>query len=62
MVFRRNRAGDLETQKHICRELQLQFWQDVPYIPMGETFQPTAYCNLGDVQRGFPLFYGVRRL
>ena len=56
-------ADDLEEQKRICRDLQVQLWQEVPYIPMGETFQPTAYRrDLADVQLGFPLFYGVRRL
>ena len=44
-------------------ELQLQLWQDVPYIPMGEYWQSTAYRkDLVDVQPGcFAVFYGVRR-
>ena len=28
-------AGNLDKQRRICTELQLQLWQDVPYIPMG---------------------------
>ena len=56
-------VDDPEAQRRICREIQLQLWQDVPYIPMGEAFQPTAYrSDLADVQKGFPLFYGVHRL
>lgn len=27
-------AGDIGGQRRICTELQLQLWQDVPYIPM----------------------------
>ena len=28
-------AGTIEEQRRICVELQLQLWQDVPYIPDG---------------------------
>ena len=44
-------------------ELQLQLWQDVPYIPMGEYWQSTAYRkDLLDVQTGcFAVFWGVHR-
>ena len=56
-------AGDLDEQRRICTELQLQLWQDVPYIPMGEYWQPTAYRNdLADVLPGcFAVFWGIRR-
>jgi peptide/nickel transport system substrate-binding protein len=54
-------ASDLEAEKRICRELQLQLWQDVPYIPMGQCVQQTCYRRtLADVPKGPPLFYGVR--
>ena len=33
---------NLDEQRRICTELQLQLWQDVPYIPMGEYWQATA--------------------
>ena len=36
-------AGALDEQRRICVELQMQLWQDVPYIPMGEYWQFTAY-------------------
>ena len=56
-------AGNIDDQRRICAELQLQLWQDVPYIPMGEYWQATAYRkDLLDVQPGcFAVFYGVRR-
>jgi len=56
-------AGGLDEQRRICTELQLQLWQDVPYIPMGEYWQSTAYRkDLVDVLPGcFAVFYGVRR-
>ncbi len=56
-------AGSLDEQRRICTELQMQLWQDVPYIPMGEYWQATAYRkDLLDVLPGcFAVFYGVRR-
>ena len=30
-------------QGRIATELQMQVWQDVPFIPMGEYWQTTAY-------------------
>jgi peptide/nickel transport system substrate-binding protein len=56
-------AGSIDEQLRICTELQLQLWQDVPYIPMGEYWQSTAYRkDLLDVLPGcFAVFYGVRR-
>ena len=55
-------TADLEQQKRICADLQRQLWQDVPYIPMGEYWQATAYRkHLSGVVPGcFPVFYGVR--
>ena len=56
-------AGNLDDQRRICSELQMQLWQDVPYIPMGEYWQSTAYRNdLLDVLPGcFAVFWGIRR-
>jgi peptide/nickel transport system substrate-binding protein len=56
-------AGNIDEQRRICTELQMQLWQDVPYIPMGEYWQATAYRkDLLDVVPGcFAVFYGVRR-
>jgi peptide/nickel transport system substrate-binding protein len=56
-------AASLDEQRRICAELQMQLWQDVPYIPMGEYWQSTAFReDLLDVLPGcFATFYGVRR-
>ena len=56
-------ARNLEEERRTCVELQNQLWQDVPYIPMGEYYQATAYRkDLTDLQAGaFAVFYGVRR-
>jgi peptide/nickel transport system substrate-binding protein len=55
-------APDLAAQKKICEQIQLQFWQDVPYIPLGVFYQPTAYDKtLKGVRSGFPQFYNVTR-
>jgi peptide/nickel transport system substrate-binding protein len=53
-------ARDLAEQKRICIELQTQFWIDVPYIPLGVLYTPTAYYRrLSGVRSGFPQFYDV---
>jgi peptide/nickel transport system substrate-binding protein len=55
---------DLEQQKRIAADLQKQMWVDVPFIPMGEYWQATAYRkDIKDVLPGcFAVFYGVRRV
>lgn len=54
-------AGDAASEARVCRTLQEQVFQDVPYIPMGQYSQYTCYRRtLTDVPAGFPLFYGVR--
>jgi peptide/nickel transport system substrate-binding protein len=57
-------AANIDEQRHICADLQRQVWQDVPFIPMGEYWQTTAYRkDLVDVLPGcFATFYGVRRI
>ncbi len=55
-------APDLAAQKSVARALQLQALQDVPYVPMGMYYQPTAYRkNVTGVPDGFPQFYGVKK-
>jgi peptide/nickel transport system substrate-binding protein len=54
-------AKDLADQQRICVELQLQFWQDVPYIPLGAFYSSIAYNKkLSGLRGGFPQFYGVK--
>jgi len=56
-------TADPEQQRHIARELQTQVWQDLPFIPMGEYWQTTAYRkDLTGINPGcFTVFWGVRR-
>jgi peptide/nickel transport system substrate-binding protein len=56
-------APDLATQQGLCRDIQLQFWQDPPYVPLGQFFQGTAYrSSVSDIPSGsFTLFWGVRK-
>jgi hypothetical protein len=56
-------ATDIEEQKRLCREIQLQAFRDVPYIPLGAFFFATAYHNdlTGILKGGIPLFTNVRR-
>jgi len=56
-------APDVAAQKAICRDLQGVAFDTLPYLPTGLWLQPTAYrTSLADVRRGFPQFYGVRRV
>jgi peptide/nickel transport system substrate-binding protein len=55
-------APDLAAQQKLAREMQRQALQDVPYIPLGQYFQPTAYqANLTGVLSGSPVFWNIRR-
>jgi peptide/nickel transport system substrate-binding protein len=54
-------APDEDTRRGIARNIQLQVWQDVPYIPGGRWRHPTAYrTGITGVLRGPPLFYNVK--
>ena len=55
-------APDLAAQQAICREIQLQAFQDVPYYPLGAFLQPTAYrpAAITGLLEGFPTFWNVR--
>jgi peptide/nickel transport system substrate-binding protein len=55
-------APDLPAQQAIARNIQAQAMQDVPYIPLGQYFQATAYRrNLSGMLKGFALFWKVQR-
>nr|WP_294508283.1 ABC transporter substrate-binding protein [uncultured Rhodopila sp.] len=55
-------ATDLAAQRRIAREIQLQWWIDVPHIPIGPWFQPAAWQDsIGGMLDGFPVFWGLRR-
>ncbi len=56
-------APDLAAQQAVCRALQTQFWQDVPYIPTGEYFRPVAHHKRVNLPtKGFPLFWNVTKV
>lgn len=49
-------------QKRLAEAIQLQWWVDVPHIPIGQWFQPTAWQDsLDGMVSGFPVFWGVKR-
>jgi peptide/nickel transport system substrate-binding protein len=57
-------APTLEAQKAIAAEMQRQLFIDVPYIPLGQYFQPIAYRRTltGAIAAGgVPVFWNVRR-
>ena len=55
-------APDLAAQQRVARQIQMQAWQDVPYIPLGQVFRATSFrANLTGIPLGFPVFYGVKR-
>jgi peptide/nickel transport system substrate-binding protein len=54
-------APDLQERQRICAEIQLQAFQDVPFIPLGCQYQPSASRGLTGMRRGFIQFYDVRR-
>jgi peptide/nickel transport system substrate-binding protein len=55
-------APDPAAQKSLAEQLQAQAFQDVPYIPLGQYFMPTAYQgSLTGILKGNPVFWNVRR-
>lgn len=56
-------ADGLDAQQRVTELIQRQLWQDVPYVPLGSWTHLTAYrTGLVDIPRGFPAFYGVRKV
>ena len=55
-------SSDVQEQRRICQEIQMQAFEDVPYYPLGVYYPATAYRNsLTGVLDGYSLFYNVRR-
>jgi peptide/nickel transport system substrate-binding protein len=55
-------TADGGQQLALARQIQLQAWQDVPFLPLGSYDQPTAYrANLTGMLKGLILFTNVRR-
>ena len=55
-------APDVPAQAAICADIQRDAWVSVPYIPMGQYLQPTAYrSNLEGVLNGFAIFWNLKK-
>jgi peptide/nickel transport system substrate-binding protein len=55
-------APDVAAQKKIGEQIQAEAFEAVPYLPLGEYFQPTAYSRaIKGVLRGMPLFWNAAR-
>lgn len=54
-------AASPEEQKRLAVEIQLQFFRDVTYVPLGQFYQPAAFSKrLADIQPGWPVQHAVR--
>ena len=55
-------APDLAAQQKICADMQVQAMTDVPYWPLGQYIQPTAFrSDLTGLLNGFSTFWNIRR-
>jgi peptide/nickel transport system substrate-binding protein len=55
-------APDLAAQQKICEAMQVAFWENPAYAPLGIYFQPTAFHSyMKDVPEGWPQFYGLKK-
>ncbi|HWL83124.1 MAG TPA: ABC transporter substrate-binding protein [Roseomonas sp.] len=57
------KADDLAAQKRIAAEMQGVAFEEIPYIPLGQWSQPTAFRSdlTGFLKSANPLFWNVRR-
>ncbi len=54
-------ASDPADQKRLTEQIQLQAFQDIPYLPTGSYTPPTAFrSNVSGIIEGFPLFYNIQ--
>ena len=55
-------AADPAAQQAVARDIQAEAFQFVPYLPLGQYLQATAYSTkLSGVLNGFALFWNVKR-
>lgn len=55
-------APNQASQQKLCEEMQVAFWQNPGYAPLGMYDQPTAFQKyLQDVPEGWPQFYGLKK-
>jgi len=55
-------APDPAAQQKICEAMQVAFWQNPTYAPLGMFDQPTAFHRyIQDIPEGWPQFYGLKK-
>jgi len=55
-------APDLGAQQRVARDIQAEAFRFMPYLPLGQYLQATAYSTqLSGVLNGFALFWNVKR-
>ncbi len=55
-------AKDLAAQKGLADQIQIQAFHDVPYVPLGQQFQQSAFrAELSGVLPGLPVFWNITR-
>jgi peptide/nickel transport system substrate-binding protein len=55
-------APDLAAQQKIARDIQAASFEELPYLPLGQYLQATAYSHkLTGVLSGFALFWNVKK-
>ena len=55
-------AADAPAQAAICAQMQQQALRSIPYIPMGQYLQSTAYrTSLDGILNGFAIFWNVKK-
>ena len=56
-------APDLRAQQAVCEQNQRRAFETVPFAPLGQVFQPTAFRKnvSGIVKCAIPLFWGVQK-
>jgi len=56
-------APDLDAQKRIAAEIQVQAFADVPYVPLGLYYNYSVFrTDLTGILHGFPIFWNIRRV
>jgi peptide/nickel transport system substrate-binding protein len=57
-------APDLAAQQAICEQIQRRAFEIVPFMPLGQWFQPSAFRkNVTDIVQCYvPLFWGVKKI
>ena len=57
------RQSDLAAQKNICEQMHVLAFEEVPFVPTGQSFSPAAFrSNLSGIAKSpYPVFWGVKR-